>query len=343
MHGLKEVKILKRHGNLYPEIVSFQNLLLASKAAFRGKKSKPRVAEFYFDLENELLALQEELVKRTYQPRPLHIFKIREPKEREIGASDFRDRVVHHAVCRVAGPVLEKSFIHRSYACRVGKGTHRSIRQAQEFTSKKKYFLKCDIRKFFESIDHNILKDILARKFKDPDLLWLLHTIIDSSQCSFLGKGIPIGNLTSQYFANLYLDRLDHYVKESLRVKCYLRYMDDFLLFSNDKKELHIFHSGIMAFLRQELKLELKEEITIIAPVSEGIPFLGCRIFPNLIRIKGENKHRSLKKLKGRRHEFLLGKITEEQYSQSLMSVTEHLKIGNTFSLRKDIFSRMFF
>jgi retron-type reverse transcriptase len=209
-------------------------------------------------MENELLRIREELRNKTYKPKPLRIFRIREPKVREIGASDFRDRVVHHAVCNVIEPILERGYIHHSYACRVGKGTHRAVRQAQIFGRKNRYYLKCDIKHYFASIDRDILKEIIVRKLKDPDLIWLLNTIIDRAPSDQPEKGIPIGSLTSQHFANLYLDRLDHYIKDYLRVKSYLRYMDDFILFCDEKTDLHSLHISIRNFLHDELELELK-------------------------------------------------------------------------------------
>ena len=334
---------MKRYGNLFEEVVAFDNMVVAAKRAFRGKKDKAQVAQFYFDMENELLCIREELRNKTYIPRPLRIFQIREPKVREIGASDFRDRVVHHAVCNIIEPILERAYIHHSYACRIGKGTHSAVRQAQIFSRKNRYYLKCDIRQYFGSIDHDILKELIVRKFKDPDLIWLLNTIIDSAQSDQPGKGIPIGSLTSQHFANLYLDRFDHYIKDSLSVKGYLRYMDDFILFGYEKADLHSLHDSIRNFLHDELELELKEKATMLAPVLDGIPFLGFRIFPNIIRLKQENKKRAFNTLKSRTRAFEAGEISEEEYSQSLMSITEHLKIANSYNLRKDVFNRMSF
>lgn len=338
---------MKRHGNLFEEIVSFENLFLASRMAFRGKKDRERVAEFYFNLENELLCLREELLGKTYRPLPLRIFCIYEPKEREIGASDFRDRVVHHAICNKIESLLDRTFIYHNYACREGKGTHRAILQAQAFSRKYPYFLKCDISKYFASIDHEVLKKMLGGKFKDPDLLWLLYLIVDSpgqeSDPEFLQKGLPIGSLTSQLFANMYLDRLDHYIKDVLGVKAYLRYMDDFIIFADDKVELHLLHAKIKAFLGNELRLEMKEKETVITPVTEGIPFLGFRVFPGLIRLKRENKKRTLRKMKSKARDFDLGIVDEDKYCQSLMSSTEHLKTGDTYRLRKGIFFKMFF
>ena len=211
------------------------------------------------------------------------------------------------------------------------------------YSQKYHYYLKCDIKKYFASIDCSILKDILARKFKDHDLLWLMDTIIDSSCTEQSDKGIPIGSLTSQHFANLYLDRFDHYIKDSLQIKGYLRYMDDFILFSNEKAELHLLHSSIRTFLEQQLKLKLKDKATKLAPVSEGIPFIGFQIFQNLIRLRHENKKRAMDTLRSRSVAFKAGKISEEKYSQSLMSITEHLKIGDTYNLRKDVFNMTFF
>ncbi|MGB3460212.1 MAG: reverse transcriptase/maturase family protein [Halobacteriota archaeon] len=334
---------MKRYGSLFEEIISFENLVVAAKRAFRGKKDKASVARFYFDMENELLCIREELRNKTYMPRPLRVFRILEPKVREIGASDFRDRVVHHAVCNIIEPILERGYVHHSYACRAGKGTHRAVRQAQIFSRKNRYYLKCDIRQYFGSIDRNILKEIIVRKFKDPDLIWLLNAIIDSAQSDQPRKGIPIGSLTSQHFANLYLDRLDHYIKDSLRVRSYLRYMDDFILFGAEKVDLHSLHISIMNFLHDELELELKEKATMLALVRDGIPFLGFRIFPNLIRLKQENKKRALNTLKSRTRAFKAGEISEAEYSRSLMSIIEHLKIANTYNLRKNVFDKMFF
>jgi RNA-directed DNA polymerase len=334
---------MKRYGDLFAEIVSFENLVVAAKRASRGKKDKARVAQFYFDMENELLCIREELRNKTYMPQPLRIFRIREPKVREIGASDFRDRVVHHAACNIIEPILERGYVHHSYACRAGKGTHRAVRQAQIFSRKNRYYLKCDIKQYFRSIDRDILKEIIVRKFKDPDLIWLLNTIIDSAQSDQPEKGIPIGSLTSQHFANLYLDQLDHYIKDYLRVKSYLRYMDDFILFGDEKADLHSLHFNIRTFLHDELELQLKDKATMLAPVLDGIPFLGFRIFPKIIRLKQENKKRALNTLKSRTREFKAGKIREAEYSQSLMSITEHLKIASTYNLRKGVFDWMFF
>lgn len=326
---------LKRYGNLFQKIVSFDNLLAAAHKAFRGKKDKLSTADFYFNYEYELLALQAELKAGTYTPRPLRTFLIREPKVRQISAPVFRDRVLHHAICNIIEPVFEKGYISGSFACRKGKGTHRAIKQTQTYCRTYDYFLKGDIRKYFDSIDHQVLKRLLDNKFKDPDLKGLLRIIIDSANES--GRGIPIGSLTSQHFANFYLDKLDHYIKEKPGVKGYLRYMDDFILFANEKAGLHIMKSKIEIFLAKHLRLRLKESATVIAPVRNGVSFLGFRVYPRLIRLKQENKKRLTKKLKKRTVQFRGGVITEEEYARFLMSITEHLKIANTYNLRRKI------
>lgn len=328
---------VKRHGHLFEKVVSFENFLLAAKKSLQGKKYKKSAAEFYFNMENEIIRLQEELQSKTYQPGALKIFYIREPKKRKIGAAVFRDRVVHHAVCNILEPIFEKSYIYHSYACRKGKGTHRAIKQSQAYSRQYNYFLKCDIKKYFESIDHHVLKEMLKNKIKDREFLWLLNTIIDNSNEKT--KGIPIGNLTSQHFANFYLDKLDHFIKDVLRVKGYLRYMDDFVLFGCEKAGLHKSKAAITDFLSGKLQLELKEKASFLAPCQAGIPFLGFRIYPGLIRIRNENKRRWLKKLRLKVKAFEMGLIDEEKYADGLRSMVEHLKIANTYNFRRKLFN----
>jgi RNA-directed DNA polymerase len=170
---------MKRHGNLYPQVVSFKNLLLAARKVFRGKKFKGNVTPFFFNLENEVIQLQKELTTGIYQPRDYQTFEVREPKVRQICSSNFRDRVVHHAICNLLEPIFEDRLIYHSYACRKGKGTHLALRQCQSYARKYEYFLKCDIKKYFQSIDHQILKNVLGRFIKDKELLKLIDLIID--------------------------------------------------------------------------------------------------------------------------------------------------------------------
>lgn len=330
---------MKRHANLYSQITTFDNLLRASKKSMSGKRTKNSVISFNFNLENELILLKQQLENKSYHPRPYSQFEVKEPKLRKICSSDFRDRVVHHAICNLIEPIFEKRSILDSYACRTGKGSHMAVARCQEFTRKFSYYLKCDIKKFFESIDHQVLKNILRKLFKDKDLLSLLDIIIDHKvPGNMLGKGLPIGNLTSQHFANLYLDQLDHYIKDALGIKGYVRYMDDFICFANSKKELWELLSKIDLFVVQNLKIELKAKVTQIAPVSEGIPFLGFRVYPQIIRIKRENLSRMKNKIKTKEIQFKKGHLSERDLVNSVGSIVAHVNHVNSLSIRRKIF-----
>jgi RNA-directed DNA polymerase len=244
---------MKRYGNLWPDIIDFENLLQASHQAQRGKRYRPNVLAFNYNLEEELLQLQHELKDKTYQPGKYRTFSIYDPKPRMISAAPYRDRVVHHALCNVIVPILERTFIADTYANRTGYGTHRALKRFVHFARTSQYVLQCDIRKYFPSIDLEILKTILRRKIKCPDTLWLIDAIIDGSNPQggdveyFLGddlltplqrrKGLPIGNLTSQFFANLYLNGFDHFIKEQLKARKYLRYVDDFV--RHEARDVH--------------------------------------------------------------------------------------------------------
>jgi RNA-directed DNA polymerase len=233
--------------NLYTQLCTWDNLYLAYRNAAKGKRGKPPAARFEYRLEDHLIQLQRELQSKSYRPGAYHSFIIHEPKRRLISAAPFRDRVVHHALCNVIEPRFERSFIRDSYANRVGKGTHRALDRAQAFARRFRYVLQCDMVQFFPSIDHAILRRILARKISDEAVLWLVDRILASGEgvlsaayemVYFPGddlwaaarpRGLPIGNLTSQFWANCYLNPFDHFVKRELRSQGYVRYVDDFL------------------------------------------------------------------------------------------------------------------
>lgn len=331
---------MQRTGNLFDSMVAFDNLWRAAHRAWRGKKDKIRIAEFYFHLEREILQLQEELIADRYQPRPYRIFLVTEPKHREIASADFRDRVVHHAIVQVLEPLFERRLIYHSYACRVGKGSHAAVRQAQIYAQRFPYFLKCDIRKYFRSVDHATLNHLLVQIIKDRKVLALLSRIIAHPVAGHLpGKGIPIGNLTSQHFANLYLGELDHFIKERLRVVGYLRYMDDFLCFGTTPSYLHGLHFEIRHFLEERLLLSLKEQATLLAPVTEGVPFLGFRIFPGTIRLQRKGVIRLRRKLRARELDYHQGIIDEGLLSRTVGSMIGHLVHADTLALRRQLFS----
>jgi retron-type reverse transcriptase len=330
---------VRRARHLFERIASFAALSRAARAAARGKKRKGGVARFLLDAEREVLALERELRVGTYRPRPFRTFVVRDPKPRTICAADFRDRVVHHAVCAELEPLFERGFMDGSYACRKGKGAHAAARRAQEILRLFRYYLKLDVRKFFDSVDHGVLKRLLGRRIKDADFLRLLGAIIDQQvPWTEAGKGIPIGNLTSQHFANLYLDPLDHFVKETLRVKGCVRYMDDVVLFADEKGFLWDALAQVERFLRERLLLSVKEGSSVLAPAGEGLSFLGLRIFPGVVRIQRRGWRRFRRKAIERERTFAAGEIDEETFVRSMASLTGHLRHAATRNLRASFF-----
>ncbi len=327
---------MKRVGNLYAKVICIENLLLAAFKALRRKRHKISAASFNYNLEHEIVSLHGELQNGAYRPSPYRMFEIREPKVRNICCSAFRDRVVHHAICNLLEPLFERRFISDTYACRVRKGTHKALKRVHIFSRKYPYFLKCDIQKFFENIDHNVLKRLLSQMIKDKKLLSLLDIIINHAvPGNQLGKGLPIGNLTSQHFANTYLGELDHFLKDRLRVGGYVRYMDDFICFSESKKVLREVLDEIQKFLEAKLKLRLKEKITTLGPTTEGVSFLGFRVFPNLIRLQRSNLVRFRKKVKSKEANYMKCEISEEELTASVSSMIAHISHANTLALRR--------
>jgi len=309
---------LRSYGGLFPQIVSAENLLQAMGAASRGKRTRPEVVRFLDGADQELQSLQRELSGGTYVPGSYRCFRICDPKPRMISCAPFRDRVVHHAVCDVIGPVIERRFIFDSFACRVGKGTHRATQRAQGFARRFRYFLKLDVGSFFDTVDHGILLSLLGRIFRERPLLALLETIVRAPvPGASAGRGVPIGNLTSQWFANLYLDGADHRVKETLRVPGYVRYMDDFLLFADSKASLWGAHDALEAYLAAERGLKLKARATQLAPCAEGIPFLGMRVFPGTWRLQHRRFLRTRRRNRWMERQVLAERMTGEQLARS--------------------------
>ena len=255
---------MRRVGFLFEQVCSFQNLNRAFKKAMRAANNKPVALEFFYNLEQELFSLQTELMDGSYQPAAYRYFTIYDPKERTIALAPFRDRVAHHAIINILEPLYEKIFIFDSYATRKGKGTHLAIARAQTHLKQNRWFLKSDIEKYFESMHHGILMSIINRKLKDKKLLELLDKIISNGGHN--GVGLPIGNLTSQFFANVYLDPFDHFIKDRLGIRYYLRYMDDFVFFDHDKTVLKNYFKEGRSFLEDQLGLKIKESATL--PVS---------------------------------------------------------------------------
>ena len=333
---------MKRHRDLFAKVCDFNALVRAAYRAARAKRSNPAVGRFLFDLEPEVLSLQRELLEKTYRPARYHVFTIREPKVRRISAANFRDRCVQHALCAVLEPILDRAMVADTYACRRGKGTHRAARRVQHFSRRFGYFLQCDVAKYFESIDRSILKSILRRRIKDPDVLWLLDVILDCGPPSAVpGKGLPIGNLTSQLFANEYLSGLDHFVKEVLRVKGYVRYSDDMVLFSDDKASLWSLLGEIERYLADERCLRLKKEATLVAPVTKGVGFVGFSIYPGTIRVRRESFLRMRRRMGRRISDHRQGRLTDEALESSLSGFLGHLAGSDSRNARTTFFENM--
>lgn len=325
---------MKRHGNLFPQIVDTDNLYLAYRKARKGKGWQNTVKDFEVDLDFNLWRIQQSLVNKTFSTSPYKPKTIYEPKQRTIYKLPFDpDRVVQHALMNVVEPIWDKMLIYDSYACRQGKGIHASSLRTMDFVRWNTYCLQCDVSKFYPSIDHDILFDIVKRKIKCKDTLWLLEDIIYSFSG---GKNVPIGNYTSQWLGNLYLNELDQVLKHQYHIKNYIRYCDDFLLFCNDKRYLGEMAKIIEDFLWERLQLEMSK--CELYPVSQGVDFLGYRHFPRgYILVRKSTVKRVKKRLKELPVKLANGEITTEQYRSSLASTMGWLQWANSYNLRQSL------
>jgi len=330
---------VRRAGNLWPAVVSFAALRAAALRASRGKRQAASVARFLERLEPEVLRIQRELDADTWRPGDVERFEIHDPKRRTITAVPFEDRVVHHALIEPLESVFERRMITDSFACRKGKGTHAALDRVQRLARRHAVFLKLDVAAFFDSVSHDVVRTTLVRIVKDRRVLRLCDRILRGPAERQHGVGLPIGSLTSQWFANLVLDRLDHHVKENLRAPGFVRYMDDMVLFADEKATLHAAHAEVSTFLRDELKLRLKNRATVLAPVQEGIPFLGWRVHRGLRRVRPENLRRYRWRLRWRRWQWERGDIDDDRFRQSVASVLAHLGHGDTRALRRGWFA----
>lgn len=327
---------MQRTGNLKSSFLSFSNIYEAYKKAYKGTKSYQSYA-FAFNADREILILQKELSDGTYEPGNYSYFTIKEPKERVISVADFRDRVVHHALINVIEPIYERCFIYDSYATRKEKGTHKAIARAQYFLRRTGFYLKMDVKKYFDSIDHGVLNNVIQRKIKDIFILNLCGKIISKGGCGL--KGLPIGNLTSQFFANVYLDVFDRYVKNELKIKDYVRYMDDFCIFDQNIETLKVLRGRIKLFLNDRLRLNVKDSATLINSSIHGLPFLGVRIFPGTVRLIRENFKRSYVKLRLNECQFLNNRKEYRKYLSSAQSLTSHLNFWGGNLLKDKLYT----
>jgi retron-type reverse transcriptase len=324
----------KRYKHLLEQVATFENLWQASRQARRGKRHRPAVRAFEHALEEHLLDLEAALQADTFRFGAYHTFTITDPKERLICAAPYRDRVVHHALCNVIGPVLDRAMIEDSFACRVGKGTHRALDRAQHFLQRFPWVLRMDIRKFFFCIDHTLLLEMLARKLCDTRLLRLLEQLLGTYTSApeyytpFPGddlfsvtrpRGLPIGNLTSQWFANYYLNPIDRFIKQELGIEGYVRYMDDLLVFGPDVATLHQVKVQVMDRL-EALRLVLHPRKSQIMPAVNGIPFLGFILYVQCRRIRRANLQRFKTRLCKQRKRFASGRLSWASLLQSLQA-----------------------
>lgn len=351
---------MKRYGNLYSKIYDFENLYQAYLEARKGTRYRDDVLEFSASLEENLIQIQNELIWKMYEVGKYREFYVYEPKKRLIMALPFKDRVVQWAVYRVLFPLFNKGFYEHSYACRIGKGTHAAADQLQYWLRQvdrkpqKYYYLKMDISKYFYRVDHDVAMKILEKKIKDEDVLWLLEEIIKNDHVPFglpLGmepgecpksnrlydKGMPIGNLTSQLLANIYLNELDQFCKHKLRIKYYVRYMDDFIILHHNKKYLHRLKDDVECFLNNELKLHLNNK-TCIRPISTGVEFVGFRIWPTHKRLKKKTALKMKRRLKYLQKAYARGEATFEEVNSSVQSYLGILKHCDSYYLRQAIF-----
>jgi retron-type reverse transcriptase len=301
------------------------------------------VLEFTRYLEENLIIIQNELIWRTYTTGEYRHFIVHEPKARPVAALPFRDRVVQHAVNNVLEPLFDKGFIYDSYACRTGKGTHAGANRLTCFLQRAQrewgrvYCLKADIAKYFPSINHWTLKEIIRRRIACPDTLWLIDDIIDSGgDGGTPPRGLPIGNLSSQLWANAYLDQLDHYVKEVLCERYYIRYMDDFVILGPDKQRLWQIRREAECYLNHRLDLRLNQK-TGIWPISRGVDFLGYRIWPTHRLVRKSSIKRMQRKLRVFRRKHQAGQIGLERIDASIQSWLGHVSHASSYNLRRKL------
>ena len=332
-------------------MINWSNLLLVYRLAARSKRGKPSAAGFEHQLADRLLQLQRELADFSYRPGGYVNFMIYDPKQRRISAAPFADRVVHHALCNVIEPIFERRFIPDSYANRIGKGTHKAIDRLQFFARRYRYVLRVDIVKHFPSIDHAVMRDLLFETITEDSMRWLIERIIRSGEgvladeyemVYFPGddlfaverpRGLPIGNLTSQFWSNVYLTPLDHFITQDLRCQAYLRYVDDFALFNDSKRRLYEWKRAIVDFLCR-LRLTIHEPQAQVIPCTHGIPWLGFVVYPTHRRIKARNVVKFSRRLRARWNEYCAGAISFAEFDASVQGWINHVRYADTWGLR---------
>ena len=342
---------MKTYKNLYPKLCSYKNLELAFRKASKGKSKKPYVIEFKKELNKNLLELKRELETETYKPSRLTKFTIKDPKTRLIRKSIFKDRIVHHAIVNILEPIYEPRFISDNYANRLNKGTIPALQRFDKFKRKvsgngklvhyaltnnmiKGYVFKADIKKFFDSIDQSKMIEILKRKIKDHKLIWLVIKILKNFDDK--KKGMPLGNMTSQFFANVYLNDLDQFVKKRLGMKYYLRYVDDFLILHRSKETLEDCKEKIEKYIKS-LRLELHPDKSKIFPLYHGVNFLGFKIFYFYKRARKRNVNHFKSRLEVLKGSYKNGDIPKDKFISRVEGWFAYIIWGDTYRLRKKL------
>ncbi|MBU4375190.1 reverse transcriptase/maturase family protein [Patescibacteria group bacterium] len=333
----------------FDDIISINNLLEAWKEFEKGKRHRKDVQEFSLDLMDNIFSLHSSLVNHTYKHGGYQAFKINDPKPRDIHKAEVRDRLLHHAIYRMLYPFCDKTFIADSYSCRLNKGAHKAVNRLDHFTRKVSknntgacWILKCDIKKFFASIDHKILIKILTEYIPDQNILRLLEEIIYSFNTKS-GAGLPLGNLTSQLFVNIYMNKFDQFMKHKIKAEKYIRYADDFVIIDSSAKRLRELVVPITEFLKTELKLELHPRKVEIRKFRQGIDFLGYVVLPYHKVLRTKTKKRMFRKIKARVNEYHNGIITEKRLEQSLQSYFGVLSHANAYTLSEELKNQYWF
>lgn len=339
---------MKTRKRIFESMTSPEHLFAAWDIFKSDKRGKTDVMEFEKDVEQHIFQLHRDLRSKTYKHGPYTGFYITDPKRRHIHKATVRDRVLHHAIFKALNPIFEPGFIADSFSCRIGKGTHKGVERVAQMlrtvsrnSTRECYALKCDIRKFFDSIDHEILLETLARRIKDQDMLWLVQEIVTSFSAGqrdlFHARGVPIGNLTSQLFANVYMNEFDQFVKHELRVRHYARYTDDFVIVSVDKAKLEKFITPIEYFLQEKLQLELHPHKVEIIKYRKGVDFLGYVQFPHYRLLRDRSKQRMMQKIKKAATLYRRGEIEAGRLDATLQSYLGVLSHADAHRLSESI------
>ena len=330
--------------NRYEELCSESNLHRAFKRAQKGKTGKADVLKFEQKLRENLLQLRNELLLQTYHPQPLKTFILRDPKTRKISKSAFRDRVVHHALCNIIEPVFDRQFVGDSFANRLGKGTLNAVKRFDAFKRKVSqnntitcFVLKADIKSYFDTVNHQILLKILEKIIKDEKVLWLIKQILANHHSTKKERGMPLGNLTSQFFANVYLNELDQFVKHQLKAKYYIRYVDDFVILHRSREVLAEYKEKIEQFLREKLYLRLHPDKSHILKLGEGVTFLGFCVFYHHRLLVKKNIRKFERKMENMRREYKERKIDREKVIEKFEGWLSYAFQANTYKYRRQL------